>query len=335
MKTAIKDAIRAAREEACRVLPIHRDKASPYGPNNWLFFIKPEITRPTDGVDLDAILDLILERIAAFGLTIHSVTLLSADYLKDHHLINQHYGVLDDVATRGRDALGEAAVKRLEALYGQALDHMLVLGGYEFLNRYPFFNAHSLDCLWQNQENIKLASGAYVEKLRIDLETICLLNGFQPRQVEHFTLTGGSIVLFDLSGDTPWGEARRRFIGATNPLKAEPGSLRRLLLERKEALGLPEVSQSYNGVHLSAGPVEALLERWRFESDYDTGQRIDPATLPFGRRVVEALGCLPDGLLINQVVTWEGQHVSLFDLTEEMDSAEAIDALSRLYPSCL
>jgi hypothetical protein len=47
-------------------------------------FIKPEITRPSESINLDAILELILDRIGAFGLTIHSATLLSADYLKDH-----------------------------------------------------------------------------------------------------------------------------------------------------------------------------------------------------------------------------------------------------------
>lgn len=329
MKNAIKDAIRSAQHSTIRTLPIFRDEATPYGKNNWLCFIKPEITQPSDSINLDAILDLILHQIDAFGLTIHAATLLSADYLRDHRLIKQHYGVLDDVATRGLEALSETAAERLEALYGQPLVNLKVLGGFEMLEAYPFFNAHSLDCLWQNQENIKLAGGTYVEKLRVDLETIYLLNGFHPRQLDHFTVSGRSIVLLDVSGDLSWAESRRRFIGATNPLKAEAGSLRRLLLEQKAALGLPEVSQSYNGVHLSAGPVEALVERLRFESDYDAGRMLDPATLPFGRRVVEALGYLPEGLLTNPVVSWEGHHTSLFDLTEEMDSADAIALLKQ------
>jgi len=330
MKNAIKDAICLAQLSNCRTLSIYRDEVSPYGKNNWLCFIKPEITRPSESINLDAILELILDRIGAFGLTIHSATLLSADYLKDHRLIKQHYGVLDDVATNGLAALSETAAERLEALSGQPLVNLKVLGGFEMLESYPFFNAHSLDCLWQNQENIKLGGGAYVEKLRIDLETIYVLNGFHPRQLDHFTESGSSIVLLDLSGDLSWAESRRYFIGATNPLKAEAGSLRRLLLEQKAAFGLPEVSQSYNGVHLSAGPVEALVERLRFESDYDSGHLIDPISLPFGKQVFETLGHLPEAMMNNQVVTWEGHHTSIFDLTEEMDSTKAIEVLSAL-----
>jgi nucleoside diphosphate kinase len=330
MKNAIKDAIRSAQQTPCRTIPIFRDEVTPYGLNNWLCFIKPEITRPSETINLDAILTLILDRIAAFGFTIHSATLLSADYLRDHRLIKQHYGVLDDVATKGKAALSEAAAERLEALYGQPLAHLKVMGGFELLEAYPFFNAHSLDCLWQNQENVKLTGGTYVEKVRVDLETIYLLNGFHPKQLEHFTVSGRSIVLLDLSGDLSWAESRRHFIGATNPLKAEEGSLRRLLLEQKAALGLPEVSQSFNGVHLSAGPVEALVERLRFESDYDSGCMIEPGSLPFGQQLVKALGHVPDALLSNEIVTWEGHHTSIFDLTEEMDSTKAIEVLSTL-----
>ncbi len=64
--------------------------------------------------------------------------------------------MLDDVATNGLAALSETAAERLEALSGQPLVNHKVLGGFEMLESYPFFNAHSLDCLWQNQENIKL-----------------------------------------------------------------------------------------------------------------------------------------------------------------------------------
>lgn len=322
--TPIVESIRKAQKGLSRTDLIYRDQQAPFGPNNWLFFIKPEITQPLPGIKLEDAVTLILEQLERFGLTIHEVKLLSAEYLKDHHLIKQHYGVIDTVATVGVDALSEVAKERFKELFGVEAGAVKTLGGFQLLEQYPFFNAHSLDCLWQNQENLRLAGGSYAEKVRVDQETIYLLNAFQPRQLEHFTEKGRSIVVMSLSGSLSWKESRRNFIGATKPQAAEAGSLRRRLLEQKEALGLPEVSQSYNGVHLSAGPVESLVESLRFESDHDGGVLLDPSTLPFGRLCVEAFGHVPDALLHNGLVTVDGHTKSVFDLTEELDAAEAI-----------
>lgn len=328
--TPIVASIRNAQAGRCRTETIYTaDK--PYGPNNWLFFIKPEITQPLPTIKLEAIVALILEQLQRFDLTVHEVTLLSADYLKDHHLIKQHYGVIDAVATKGAEALSEKARERFKEIFGVDAVEVKTLGGLQLLEQYPFFNAHSLDCLWQNQENLKLAGGAYAEKVRIDQETIYLLNAFHPRQLEHFTERGRSIVVFSLSGSLSWKASRRNFIGATKPQTAEAGSLRRLLLDGKDELGLPEVSQSYNGVHLSAGPVESLVESLRFESDHDGGSLLAPSTLPFGRLCVEAFGCVPEALLHNALVTVDGHWKSVFDLTEELDAIDAIRVLKDVF----
>lgn len=328
--TPIVASIRKAQAGLCRTETIYTAN-EPYGPNNWLFFIKPEITQPLPAIKLEAIVELILEKLQQYGLTIHEVKLLSADYLKDHSLIKQHYGVIDTVATKGAEALSEVARERFKELFGVDAGEVKTLGGLQLLEQYPFFNAHSLDCLWQNQENLKLGGGAYAEKVRIDQETIYLLNAFHPRQLEQFTTTGRSVVVFSLSGTLSWKESRRNFIGATKPQTAEAGSLRRLLLERKDEFGLPEVSQSYNGVHLSAGPVESLVESLRFESDHDGGVMLDPSALPFGRLCVEAFGSVPDALLYNALVTVDGHLKSVFDLTEELDAADAIGVLKDVF----
>lgn len=330
--TPIIESIRKAQAGLCRTDMIYRNQ-QPYGPNNWLFFIKPEITQPLPGIKLEEVVTLIMEQLQRYELTIHEVKLLSADYLKDHSLIKQHYGVIDTVATVGAAALSEVARERFRELFGVEAGEVKTLGGLQLLEQYPFFNAHSLDCLWQNQENLKLASGTYAEKVRIDQETLYLLNAFHPRQLEHFTATGRSIVVMSLSGTLSWKEARRNFIGATNPLVAEAGSLRRRLLEHRQELGLSEVSQSYNGVHLSAGPVESLVESLRFESDHDRGVVLDPSTLPFGRLCVEAFGGVPDALLQNATITIDGHAKSVFDLTEELDAVAAIDVLKGLLPT--
>ncbi|HET9571255.1 MAG TPA: hypothetical protein VFP20_07615 [Bacteroidales bacterium] len=309
------------------VLP---DTALPVLKNEYLFFLKPEITMPSDTIQLEPIIDLVLKQLDTFGLVIHDVRILSASYLETFNLIDQHYGVISFVSNQGKNALTESAKTRFQELYGVRADESNVLGAMEFLRKYPFFNDHSLDCMWQNSENNRLGSGTYVEKLRIDQEEVYLLNGFHPKQLRHFTEPSRSIVLFNISGDRPWKEARERFAGATDPRKAVDGSLRRLLLERKSEFGIPDVSQSFNGIHLSAGPVEALIELHRFDSDHSNPDgEADFKDFSFGRALLNEFGEIPEPLLNNAALDVEGKFTTVFDLTENLDSDEAILLLKK------
>ena len=313
----------------CRI--VYEDNDLPYGINNFLFFIKPEITLQSETKKTNSILDLIFKQISDFGLGIHDIRILSAEYLEKYRIIEEHYGVIASVSNNAKKSLSESAKVKFREIYGLSIDETLFMGGDEFLINYPFFNYHSLDCLWQNNENLKLASGTYCEKIRIDLDTVYLMNGFNPRQLKHFTKYGKCIVAFNLSGNISWSEARTSFIGATNPNKAASGSLRRKLLDNKNEFGLSEVSQSYNGVHLSAGPVEALIELHRFDSDFsDPNGEHKYLEFPFGKKLAEAFGGkIPDDIINNANLSVEGKMTSVFDLTEEKNSDEAISLLYK------
>jgi hypothetical protein len=324
--------IKNMQKGAFKTKPLFKSSMPSIGKNQWLFFIKPEITKVSGTVKIESIVDLIVDKLEAWNFNIQEVSLLSAEYLGQYDLIRQHYGVIDEVATNGVRSLTASACEQFKQIYNVEPDAVKVLGGLEFLTDYAFFNAHSLDCLWQNAENLKLASGTYVEKLRVDLETIYLLNAFHPRQLEHFTTPGRGIVAFYLTGDCSWADSRNLFVGATNPQKAEPASLRRILYERRDELGLPEFSQSFNGVHLSAGPVEALIELRRFLSDYAQSDGLLPySAFPFGKALTEKLGSIPEALLNNETVTFESIGQSVFDLTECLDADEALDRLLSIY----
>ena len=304
---------------------ILEDTHLPVQKNQYLLFLKPEITMPSDTILLEPVIDLILEQMDTFGFVIHDVRILAASYLEAYNLIDQHYGVISLISNHGLKAMTQGAKDRFRDIFGVEADSSNVLGGMEFLRKYPFFNFHSLDCLWQNSENQKLASGTYVEKLWIDQEAVYVLNAFHPKQLRHFTESGRSIVLFNISGNCPWKEARESFAGATDPRKALEGSLRRLLMERKTELGIPEVSQSFNGVHLSAGPVEALIELHRFDSDHSTPEGEHGFTdFAFGRELIRTFGEIPKALLNNDTLEVNGKSITVFDLTENLDSNEAL-----------
>lgn len=311
---------------------IFADTALPVLKNEYLLFLKPEITMPSETIRLESVIELILDRMDAFGFVIHDVRILAASYLEAFNLIDQHYGVISQVSNLGLNAMTDSAKDRFREIYGVEADASNVLGGMEFLRKYPFFNFHSLDCMWQNSENLKLASGTYVEKLRIDQEEVFLLNAFHPKQLRHFTEPGRSIVLFNISGDRSWKDARELFAGATDPRKAPAGSIRRLLMEQKSELGIPDVSQSFNGIHLSAGPIEALIELHRFDSDHSTPEgEADFKDFSFGRQLIHQFGEIPDAILNNETLVLDGKSTTIYDLTENLDSDEAL----RLLLQCL
>ncbi len=305
------------------------DTSVPVLKNEFLLFLKPEITMPSETIRLEAVIDLLLEQMDNFGFVIHDVRILSASYLEAFNLIDQHYGVISLVSNQGLSAMTDGAKERFKTLYGVEADESNVLGGMEFLRKYPFFNFHSLDCMWQNSENIRLASGTYVEKLRIYQEEVYLLNAFHPKQLRHFTEPGRSIVLFNISSDCPWKVARESFAGATDPRKAATGSLRRQLMERKQEFGIPDVSQSFNGVHLSAGPVEALIELHRFDSDHSSPEgEADFKDFSFGKELIRTFGCIPEAILNNETLQVDGRATTVFDLTENLDSDETLRLLT-------
>src|SRR5882724_1495602 len=76
---------------------------------------------------------------------------------------------------------------------------------------------------------------------------------------------------------------RSELTGSTNPATAPPESIRGALFARKQELGLDEVSAGANGVHVSAGPVEGMVEVLRFMSNLDTDHRITPEETTFGK----------------------------------------------------
>ena len=326
----IQNAVEKAQKGTADYAPIFSQEPAPTGKNEFLFFIKPEITLPDSAIQLSKILEVTLSTVEAYGLDIVNAQLLSAKYLETHNIIAQHYGVINQLANNAVGAMSEGAKKKFAELYGKSVGEAKVLGGFEVLKAFPAFNSTSLEYLWQNVASKKLAGGTYSIEVSFDGQQVYVVDGFHPRQLEHFTAEGRSIVVFTLVGDIDWEKARQEFIGATNPQKAHEKSLRRDFLENKAAYGLAEVSQGSNGVHLSAGPVEGLVELIRYNSNFATQSLKNYQDFAFGKQLAENFS--PDQveqILQNVDVTVDGEQVSVFDLTEEKNSDEALALLKQ------
>ncbi|MCP3876083.1 MAG: hypothetical protein GY699_23410 [Desulfobacteraceae bacterium] len=331
LQSQILDKVKKAQESKIMHSHIYEGEPALECKNEFLFFIKPEVTLANDKIKIQDILDLVFKQIDKFNLKIQSVRALSAEYLKEYDIIANHYGVINKIASNAIENISDSAQNEFEAQFGVKFSESEILGGFEFLNTYKDFNAESLDFLWQNSKNIKLAGGTYCEKIKLDDKMVYLVNGFHPRQLVHFTNIGRSIIVFNLIGDLNWSKARNDFIGSTNPLDAKENSLRKLFLDNMINLGLAEVSQGMNGAHLSAGPVEGLVELIRYNSDFSQPSKIKaPLDFSFGKQLSEHFSKSQiDLILSNPDVFIDGKKISIFDLTEEKDSNEAMELLKR------
>lgn len=305
----------------------------PYTPsddaeNELLFFVKPEVT--TQGPDaLAKVLDIAGDAFDEYDVDVTGATILGAPYLAEHGLISQHYGVINEIARTGVDGISEEAKETFADLYGVDAAEATILGAFEFLRAYPSFDERSLNVLFDNCDTERLASGTYCAEVHVFDETVYLLNGFHPFQILHFTQPGASIVACTVQSNTAWDVLRGDMTGATNPEDAVAGSIRRTLLERREDVGLAAVDQGNNGVHLSAGALEGLAEILRFVSDHDAGTTLAVDDTAAGRAFLNA-GFDADTiahLLTNPTLDVDGDPVSAFDLTEEIDTSDAIARL--------
>lgn len=301
------------------------------GANEFLFFVKPEILADEPEIQTAKILEMIFEKFDAFGMKIRNARILNAGYLEKHGIIAQHYGVINQIASNAKLNVSEGGKLKFKTIFGEDFETANVLGGLEMLKAYPGLTAEALDYVWQNIKFEKLAGGTYALKMKLDGTPVYLVNGFHGRQLEHFTKPGRCIAVFSVTGDLDWSEARSGLIGATCPADARPGSIRRTLLDHVKEFGLKAVTPSWNGVHLSAGPIEGLIELIRYQSNFETGNKLNPADFTLGSQLMETFGLEKTGwILSNPNVITEKGSISVFDLTEEKNAADALSLLKKV-----
>lgn len=296
-----------------------------------VFFVKPEIASESS-VDLKAVLRLINEQFRKFQIEIGAIRVLGSRYLKKHNVIGEHYGVINAISRKGTEALSAEVDNELKKQFEAEISAgALILGGQQFLNRYGSFTAGALAVMWDalNHQSKKIAPGTYALAINVFSERVILLNGFHPYQLEHFNADGRSIIVFVVRSAQDWSDLRDAVIGDTDPTRAKPGSLRQIFGQQKQELGIPVINKGLNGVHLSAGPLEGMVEVVRFFSDHEKAHTISPLGLAFGRALTIA-GVSEEEifhLMTNPELVHNGKRISAFDLTEKMNASTAAATL--------
>ena len=292
------------------------------GPKNTaLVFIKPHAVN-------DKVKALVVEHLQQHGVRILAEGRMESSHIKEHGIIDSHYAALATYAVKVRASeLGISGEKKaeFEGRFGVGWDHAVaegkVLNLAEFEALKPELDADAIERKWRAKAPLKLGPGNYVG--HFEEEGVWVVNAFYGQMREKFIKAGASVIWLTVEfgeAELSWKRFRASVIGATEPGKAEGGSLRRKILEGWEGLGLgAEPNTGDNGVHASAGPIEGLRERmtWlgvRREEDA-VGQRMEAAGVK---------GEVLDAWCSNSVVEIEGKRGPAFDLLEDRDTSEVI-----------
>ena len=296
--------------------------------NHSFFFIKPHAHN-------EAVEALVRETLAASQIDVVSSGTISAAAIDDGGLIDKHYGTLAeramDVPPAELPVWSEAKAAEFEKLAGQS--HTAAAAAGQLLNLrqaqalLPTASPKEIERQWRAGECLKLAPGTYVAKL--SEAQVWVVNGFYASMRAKFTdaeLNPAGIKWLQLRWDESaltWQAFRDDVVGATDCKAAREGSLRNLVLQRWEALGLQAApTGSENGVHASASPLEAAAERaiWlraggRYDGD-PLGEAWKAAGLPMD--MLTRWSTNPEEVVAGK------DAANVFDVVEGCDTSELL-----------
>lgn len=290
--------------------------------NQALLMLKPECFQGSTAT-LSGVLDIILHGLEKFDTQVAGAVALEGPVLERLGTIDRHYRQASELSRNASRLIGPEDLARLKTLCGVE-GECPVLGGHEWLALHPDWTPQALDAAWFAKGPKKVRSGFYGVPFEAQGRPCLLVNGFYPGQAHHFTAPGQRVVLMLLHSDLPWRALRREMLGDTYPEKAQPGSIRRNLFERREILDLDRVDITSNFVHLSAGPFEGAGELVNFfqglacasfhleASRMATFWQEAGLELPRLAPLVEGAAWTPGGVAVD-----------LFGATEELDARSA------------
>jgi hypothetical protein len=190
-----------------------------------------------------------------------------------------------------------------------------------------------LNDTWQNSNAIKFGGGFYCAKLQMKGKSFYVFNAFFMTMRSKFvtppTLT---IYCFEIefhSQQLSWSKFRNEILGPTDPKDGPPSSLRRLIFDQYQALGLSSLpNKGDNGVHASASPFEGLCEKMNWLQ-----RNIEQD--PFGQALLKA------NISIEMIKQWSvdpqvklppdgTKKGSIFDALEDLDAAECLTKLIEI-----
>lgn len=229
----------------------------------FLIFLKPELFFG-NSENVQNSLTLVMKKMMQFDVQMTGIAVVSAEDLEMHGVMSAHYGYINFISNNASKIETEDKEKIAQML-GHTVDSLpQILGGHEILKKYPNWTAAELDKFWFTKKSMRLRGGFYFNEFNLDGTPTVMINAFHPAQIEHFTTSGRHIVMFVGQSIRSFEDLRTNMIGDTYPEKSVPGSIRAELFANPKDYGQEKVDIGNNGIHMSAGPFEALKEIYNF-----------------------------------------------------------------------
>jgi hypothetical protein len=295
--------------------------------NELVLFMKPELFMVADPASTRHAAELILQKLDEYQAEVHGVALVGGQFLADKQIMDRHYGFINKMSKNASKIVSEQDKARIASLLNlTSLDGIGLLGGHEYLQKYPGDTIEQLDELWFTKKSLKVQSGFYIQLYETHHDRFILINGFHPGQLNHFTHPDHRIALFLVHSDTAWKALRGDMVGNTYPEKAAPSSIRGAFFAEPARYGLGHVDISTNGVHLSAGPFEGVFEIVNFFGSLTQDEASRPLPL-LVERLMARRQSSEAALKVagNPPVVANGKASDLFSATEDFDTGAAIE----------
>ena len=235
--------------------------------NSALIFIKPHANNLN-------VQNLVSSTLESKGFSIVNQGEVVSDDIDKKQLIDNHYYSIASKATlvdpKDLPVPRDKFESFFQISYEVALEEGSVYNAMQACE-YLEVNAKELEMHWRNAKDktVKFGGGFYCAKFE-NIEgkkPIYVFNGFFMSMRSDFVLPNTSIHYYIVEWNPndlgiSWSQFRANVLGATDPSKSDPQSLRGLIMSQWEALGLAEPpGGAKNGVHGSASPLEGLAEK--------------------------------------------------------------------------
>lgn len=273
--------------------------------------------------------ELVKETLIARGITIVTEGEFTGEQIDAGMLIDQHYYAIASKATILKPEQIPVPPQKFQDKFGLTWETALAdKSVYNAIDACTYLGVDSegLDALWNTADKVKFGGGFYCGVIETaDKPKIYVFNAFFMSMRSKFVTPGTSIHYYVVEfspKSLPWAEFRGSVLGPTDPSAAPAGSLRNLMLQSWESLGLAyEPTVGDNCVHASASPFEGLAERMNW-------LKVDPTEDSFGKL------CLDAGLSVETLKEWsvdpQVKGKSVFDQLEDKDVDDCLQTLLEL-----
>lgn len=285
--------------------------------NEFLIFFKPEIFINWNPEFIEKSINLVFQKLEENEIDVSWTILFKWDRLKELEIMDRHYGFINYISKNASKLPQEDLDKLFATLEISDRENYKVYGWHEFLQAHSGYTEETLDAFWLTKKSAKVRSWFYAQKYELNWEQIVLVNAFHPVQLKHYTDSTHKTLVVLCNSNKEWTYLKEQVAWDTFPEKAVRESIRWEFFANKEQYWLEDVSISFNCVHMSAGPFEALFEINNFLKQAKSANYDISKTNLYSR--LSQAGISNDSIvntLTNPKVEIDWKLTSLFDATE-------------------